>query len=177
MKKFLAILILILPITSYAGGSFITIPTESCYQLGVDTITAITATSGNYPQLRLSSDPDETHQMLRYNDYSNGTTDLSRTPVTGDIASFDYGGIPVTFPFHVYYINAYNATDGFIGYESVDFIIQDEECTTPEPSPIATSTATSTASLGDISFGLAIIITLISLGLVGLTFNALNKKK
>lgn len=41
----------------------------------------------------------------------------------------------------------------------------------------ATSTATSTASLGDIAFGQAILITLISLGLVGFTFNTLNKKK
>lgn len=47
----------------------------------------------------------------------------------------------------------------------------------PESPAIATSTATSTASLADVSFGLAIIITLLSLGLIGLLFNTLNKKK
>jgi len=42
---------------------------------------------------------------------------------------------------------------------------------------VATSTATSTASLGDIAFGQAIIITLMSFGLIGFTYNSISKKK
>lgn len=69
----------------------------------------------------------------------------------------------------VFYEEVYIKTcDSEIGYYATN------ECPT---TPIATSTATSTASLGDISFGLAIIITLMSFGLVALVFNVLNKKK
>jgi len=48
---------------------------------------------------------------------------------------------------------------------------------TEEPPTTGTSTATSTATMGDIAFGITIIITLLSLGLVGFAFNSISKRK
>lgn len=56
-----------------------------------------------------------------------------------------------------------------------------EDCTVTATSTQIISTSTydigTTTPLGDITFGLAIIITLISLNLIGQIFNSINKKK
>lgn len=63
-----------------------------------------------------------------------------------------------------------------IGVAPVPTVVDGEgTCDIPQNEPqIASSTG---ATIGDLSFGLAIIIGLMSLGLVGFAFNTLNKRK
>jgi len=172
--KNIAFLLFFIPFLTFGAttGNF-TNGIQNCYQYGVDEPTIeFTFDGGTTSSVQLeATSVQDTYNSgaFRFAYFGSWSSPYN---LTLDWTAYD--GIPAR-PWTITSIRYYSQAGGYSASETVDITVQDEECITGGGT--ATSTATSTASLGDISFGLAIIIALLSLGLIGFAFNSINLKK
>lgn len=145
--------------------------TPTCFQYGVDyPAYTVNGSGSTQQQIQIEFDSGYTPNTGTARYVTSGSLPLSSN-VNWSTA---YDGVSAR-PWHAWRYQFYTDGDGFSGWTSTDFVVQDGECTDPEPE--APTVATSSATTGDIVFGVTILIFLISLGLVGFAFNSLNKKK
>jgi len=142
MKKILlitSILILANPTNVFATTGVFDAGYESCYQYGVDNPGATITYAGTASQLQV--------QVIFDSGYTpNGgegrfvfTPSASPDPVTIDWTNA-FDGVSAR-PWHATDVRYYANSDGFSSYDTVDFVVQDDPCTDPPPSPtVATST-------------------------------------
>jgi len=159
-KLFLLSLFFFLPLTSFADISFSPdLKTIGCYDVNDGNVTV----TGTHQSVGFSNDGHIT-DFVHWN--ISGTLDLTATPDSGTLT------LPTTF-------NTYNYYNAGWVYDlplTADLTIQDTPCG-EGGGGTATSTATSTASTGDLAFGLAIIIFLLSFGLISMIYFSMNKSK
>lgn len=153
------------------GATTGTLDIQDCYQYGVDyPAYTINGSGSTQQQIQILFDSGYTPNSGEFRYVLSGSL-----PATGNLNwSSAYDGLSAR-PWHAWRYRFYTDGDGFSSYVDTDFIVQDEECTDPEPP--APTVATSTATTGDIVFGISILITLGSFGLIYMIYNSLNKKK
>jgi len=164
MKKYLASIaimgFILSPAFAFADISFTPdLKTIGCYDV---TSGAVTIT-GSAVQVAFSND--------------GHIDDFSLWNISGSADLSDGGSLPYTYPITV---NTYNYYDGGWSYDHsiTPLTLQETACSGGgDPDPTATSTATSTIAVGGIEFGLAIIITFMSLAFIGFISNRILEKR